>query len=46
MNVNLFRDGKPTVSEAYELYNKGLMYNRQINLDSTVKVNEDFYIGK
>lgn len=45
-DVTLFKKEKPTVADVYNLYTKGMLYNRQINLDETVKVNENFYIGK
>lgn len=37
---------KPSVKTAWSFYEKGCDFNRQINLDDTVKANELFYIGK
>lgn len=31
---------------AWRLYDKGIGYNSQLNLNETVKGNENFYIGK
>ena len=36
----------PTHIIAYEFYKRGIDFNNQINLDETVRVNENFYIGK
>lgn len=36
----------PDVHTVRRLYQKGLDYNNQINLDNTVQSNENFYIGK
>lgn len=36
----------PSFTSAWTLYQKGLQFNNQINLDATVKSNENFYIGK
>ena len=36
----------PDVLTAYRAYQKALDFNVQINLDETVKCNENFYIGK
>ena len=39
-------EDKPTVEVAWEFYEKGLQFNDAINLDDTVKTNENFFIGK
>lgn len=36
----------PSVEVAWEFYEKGLQFNSAINLDETVKANENFYVGK
>lgn len=36
----------PTAKSVFEEYEKGLSFNEQINLDKTVEVNENFFIGK
>lgn len=36
----------PTPVVAWEFYEKGLLFNRQINLDDTIRSNRNFYIGK
>ncbi len=36
---------KPTVETAWQFYEKGLSVNRQVNLDETVKTNENFFVG-
>ena len=47
MKLGIFAgEDKPTVETAWDFYEKGLSFNRQINLDETVKANENFYIGK
>lgn len=46
-SLGLFKGkDKPDCRVAYEFYEKGLDYNRQINLTETVKNNENFFIGK
>ena len=37
---------EPDFLSVWKLYQKGLDFNRRINLDETVKANENFYIGK
>lgn len=37
---------KPDVQTVWSFYDKGRMFNNQLNLDDTVKANENFYIGK
>lgn len=37
---------RPTADMVWKLYEKGLKYNGSINLDETVRVNENFFIGK
>lgn len=46
-NLGLF-NGKdtPDLKCGWEFYQSGLAYNNAINLDDTVRVNENFYIGK
>ena len=45
--VGLFKGkSRPDYRIAWEMYNKGLAFNVQINLDETVKVNENFFIGR
>jgi hypothetical protein len=39
-------EDKPTPEIGWEFYQRGLEYNNSINLDDTVEVNENFYIGK
>jgi hypothetical protein len=39
--------GKPLdCQSAWKLYDRGLSYNAQLNLDDTVQTNENFFIGK
>lgn len=46
-SLGLFKGkDKPDHLVAYQFYEKGLDYNRQINLSETVKNNENFFIGK
>lgn len=43
----LFGDSDmPKFNTAWQAYQKGRDFNNQINLENTVKVNENFYIGK
>ena len=43
----LFGDSDtPKFDTAWQAYQKGRDFNNQINLENTVKVNENFYIGK
>lgn len=45
--IGLFRGRRlPNYRIAWEMYQKGLGYNQKINLDETVRVNENFFIGK
>ena len=39
-------EDKPTPEIGWEFYEKGCQFNDAINLDDTVEVNENFYIGK
>lgn len=39
-------EDKPDVKTAWEFYESGQQFNQQINLEETVKANENFYIGK
>lgn len=44
--LGLFKGHKhPNPRIAWEMYQKGLGFNQQINLDETVRVNENFFIG-
>jgi len=36
----------PDVLTAWDNYEKGLEFNNSINLEETVKANENFFIGK
>lgn len=46
-SLNLFGSaGKISPAIAWNFYQSGLNFNNQINLDATVKSNENFYIGK
>jgi len=40
------RSDKPDHETAWKLYEKGQDFNRQIRLEDTVRVNENFFIGK
>ena len=45
--LNLFKGKtKPDYRTAWEMYQKGLSFNTQINLDDTVRVNRNFFVGK
>ena len=45
--IGLFKGKRmPDYRTAWEMYNKGLSFNVQINLDETVMVNENMFIGK
>lgn len=45
--LGLFRGKeKPDRETAWSLYQEALDFNQSVNLDETVKVNENFYIGK
>ena len=45
--IGLFKGRRlPNYRIAWEMYQKGLGFNQQINLDETVRVNENFFIGK
>lgn len=37
---------KPNVETVWSFYQRGLLFNNQINLDDTVKVNSNFVVGK
>lgn len=39
-------EDKPSVEVVWSFYQRGLAFNNQINLDDTVRVNENFYVGK
>ena len=36
----------PDVKSAWDYYEKGLQFNRAINLDDTIKANRNFFVGK
>ena len=36
----------PDVKTAWDLYDLGLQFNDQINLNETIRVNENFFIGR
>lgn len=40
------KDKKPTPKSGYALYEKGVAFNNSIKLNETIRVNENFYIGK
>lgn len=42
----LFKNKNPTAEEIYGLFSAGDSFKRSINLYDTVRVNENFYIGK
>ena len=45
--LSLFKGYRmPNPRITFEMYQKGLGLNTQINLDETVRVNENFFIGK
>lgn len=45
--VTLFKGRRtPDYKVAWEMYEKGLGFNTQINLEETVNVNENFFIGR
>ena len=45
--LSLFKGYRmPNPRITFEMYQKGLGFNTQINLDETVRVNENFFIGK
>ena len=45
--LGLFKgEDKPTVDVAWDFYEDGREFNNQVNLDETVRVNENFFIGK
>lgn len=44
--LSLFPGGEPDQRQVWELYEKGRQFNSAIKLEETVRVNENFYIGK
>lgn len=45
--IYLFKGHRvPDYKIAWEMYEKGVQFNNQINLDETIRVNENFVIGK
>lgn len=46
VKLGIFKgEDKPDVLTAWEYYEKGLDFNRQLNLDEKVRTNENFYVG-
>lgn len=41
-----FGKDKPDAKSAWDYYEKGLQFNRAINLEETIKANRNFFIGK
>ena len=41
-----YGEDKPTPAVGWDFYQRGLEFNNLINLEDTVEVNENFYIGK
>ena len=39
-------EDKPTVQTAWDYYEKAKEFNQSLNLDDTVRANENFYVGK
>ena len=47
MKLGLFKgEDKPTKECVWSFYERGLRYNNQIDLEETVRCNENFYIGR
>ena len=47
MKLGLFKgDDKPNKKVIWDFYERGKRYNDKIDLDATVRCNENFYIGK
>lgn len=47
MKLGLFNgEDMPSVEVAWDFYEKGLQFNNVIDLDETVKANENFFVGK
>ena len=47
MKLGLFKgEDKPTKEVVWGFYERGLRYNNQIDLEDTVRCNENFYVGK
>ena len=45
--LGLFKgEDKPSVDIVWDFYEEGKTFNQRINLDETVKANENFYVGK
>ena len=45
--LGLFKgEDKPSVDVVWDFYEEGKTFNQRINLDDTVKANENFYVGK
>ena len=45
--LGLFKGRRfPNPKITFEMFEKGMMFNQQINLEETVQVNENFFIGK
>lgn len=41
-----FGEDMPNVESAWRFYDDGMQFNNMINLEDTVKANENFFIGK
>lgn len=47
MKLGLFKgEDRPTKGVVWSFYERGVRYNNQLDLDETVRCNENFYIGK
>lgn len=47
MKLGLFNgEDMPDVQTAWTYYEKGLQFNNSINLEETVRVNENMFIGR
>lgn len=45
--LGLFKgEDKPSVGIVWDFYEDAKTFNQRINLDETVKANENFYVGK
>lgn len=45
--LGLFEGRKePDAHIAWNLYERGLLFNQQINLENTIQANRNFFIGK
>lgn len=47
MKLGLFKgESRPTKKCVWDFYERGLRYNNQIDLEETVRCNENFYVGR